>query len=456
MHTGAGLPKENAVNMDIRTTRLENGVVVATESLPRIRSASLGVYLDIGSRDEVPKTNGLAHLFEHMVFKGTPKHGALEIVKCFEATGGQINAYTSKEQTCFYAKVVDTEVNAGLSMLLEMVLDSTFDPAELEKEKDVIIEEIKGGNDNPEDYVYDLFSKAVFDKHSLGFPIAGDEKTVKGLTRQHLLDHQLKTATTLPVFVTAVGSVKHEEVVAIARKAFKLPAKAPTGKGAGSKVPSRSVKADAPAFARKSFHRPGTALRPQHLVEKRNVHQVTALLGGPGYAWEHPNRYALLLLNTVFGDGMSSKLFQSVRESLGLVYTIYSSPEFLINAGVYAIGFATEPNDIGKAIKEINKQVKALKKDGLTKDELDFAKANLRGGILLGLESTNTRMANLSRQLMYGKEGETIEKIIRKLDEVKPADIRKAIKDVFQSKLWASAAIVPKKVNLSMGKLLDF
>ena len=335
-------------------------------------------------------------------------------------------------------------------MLLEMVLESTFDKVELEKEKDVIIEEIKGGNDNPEDYIYDLFSQAIFDKHSLGYPIAGDEKTVKGLTREHLLAHQRKAAGSLPLFVTAVGSVKHEDVVAIARKAFGL-----AGKGS-RKAPARAAKSDAPAFARKSAVRPGTAFRPKHLVEKRNVHQVTALLGGPGYAWEHPNRYALLLLNTVFGDGMSSKLFQSVRESLGLVYTIYSSPEFLINAGVYAIGFATEPKDIGKAIKEINKQITALKKDGLSKDEMDFAKANLRGSILLGLESTNARMANLSRQLMYGKEGETIGKIIKKLDEVKASDVRKAIKDVFNSDRWASAVIVPKKVNLSMGKLLDF
>jgi predicted Zn-dependent peptidase len=143
------------------------------------------VYLDIGSRDEVPRTNGLAHLFEHMVFKGTKKHDALEIVKIFESTGGQVNAYTSKEQTCFYAKVVDTEVPAGLSMLLEMVLESEFDPGELSKEKDVIVEEIKAGFDNPEDYVYDLFSTALFDTHSLGFPIAGSEKTVKGLTRAH-------------------------------------------------------------------------------------------------------------------------------------------------------------------------------------------------------------------------------------------------------------------------------
>jgi predicted Zn-dependent peptidase len=445
---------KNAVNMDIRTTRLENGVVVATESLPRIRSASLGVYLDIGSRDEVPKTNGLAHLFEHMVFKGTPKHGALEIVKCFEATGGQINAYTSKEQTCFYAKVVDTEVNAGLSMLLEMVLESTFDKVELEKEKDVIIEEIKGGNDNPEDYIYDLFSQAVFDTHSLGYPIAGDEKTVKGLTREHLLEHQQKAARSLPLFVTAVGSVKHEDVVAIARKAFGL-GKKPAVAGR-SKAAAKTTSKTAPVPARKATPRPGAALKPRHLIEKRNVHQVTVLLGGPGYAWEHPNRYALLLLNTVLGDGMSSKLFQSVRESLGLVYTIYSSPEFLINAGVYAIGFATEPKDIGKAVKEINKQITLLKKHGLSKDEMEFAKANLRGSILLGLESTNTRMANLSRQLMYGKEGETIEKILKRLDQVTAADVRKAIKDVFRSEHWASAAIVPKKTSLSMGKLLKF
>jgi predicted Zn-dependent peptidase len=283
--------------MDIRTTRLENGVVVATESLPIIRSASLGVYLDIGSRDEVAATNGLAHLFEHMVFKGTSRHDSLQIVKCFEATGGQINAYTSKEQTCFYAKVVDTDVSSGLSMLLEMVLDSTFDPAELEKEKDVVIEEIKGGNDNPEDYVNDLFSEAMFGKHSLGFPIAGTERTVKGLTRDDLVAHQKKAAGSLPIYVTAVGNVSHEAVVAVVRKAFRL-----RGKSAPS---ARSA-----AAPRRAPLRPGAPTHPRHLIDKRPVQQVTAILGGPSYAWDHPNRYALLLLNCIVGDGMSSKLFQ--------------------------------------------------------------------------------------------------------------------------------------------------
>ncbi len=454
----------NAAATDIRTTLLENGVVVATETLPNIRSASLGVYLDIGSRDELPETNGLAHLFEHMVFKGTKRHDALSIVKAFESSGGQINAYTSKEQTCFYAKVVDTEVGAGLSMLLEMLLESVFDPTELGKEKEVIIEEIKGGEDNPEDYVYDLFSEAYFGKHSLGFPIAGTAKTVRGLHRKHLVAHQAKAATKLPIFVLAVGRVNHAEVVDIARKAFKLGA---TGHNARARAASSSRKATSAATAaftasildgsaRKSTSRTGSDGKQRHLVQKRPVHQVTAVLGGPGYPWNHPNRYALLLLNCIFGDGMSSRLFQSVRESLGLVYSIYSNPEFMIKAGVYSIGFATEPKDMGKALAEINKQIVALKKNGLTRDELDFSKRSIRGGILLGLESTGTRMSNMSRQLMYGLPGESIDKILDKLDQVNAADIRACIRDVFQKERWASAAIMPKSATLSIAKTLDF
>ncbi len=423
-------------------------MVVATESLPTLRSASMGVYLDIGSRDEVPVTNGLAHLFEHMGFKGTPKHDALSIVKSFETTGGQVNAYTSKEQTCFYAKVVDSDVASGLSMLLEMVLESHFNPTDLGKEKEVIIEEIKGGVDNPDDYVYDIFSEAYFDRHSLGFPIAGTAKTVRGLSRTQLLAHQRRAAKTLPLYVLAVGNVSHAEVVDLTRKAFNL----------GYAKASRQVRNPVAlsTTTRVSLPRKAGTGRIRHLVEKRPVQQVTAILGGPGYAWDHPNRYALLLLNCVFGDGMSSKLFQSVRESLGLVYSIYASPEFLTRTGVYSIGFATEPKDLTKAIKEINKQIVALKKDGLQSSEIDFAKKNLRGSVLLGLESSNTRMANLSRQLMYGEPGENIDKILAKMDRVSAADIRLCINDVFQVKSWASAAVVPSKTTVTIGKILDF
>jgi predicted Zn-dependent peptidase len=445
------LSPRTSANLDVKITRLPNGVVVATESLPKVRSASIGVYLDIGSRDESPKTNGLAHLYEHMVFKGTKRHDALQIVKVFESTGGQVNAYTSKEQTCFYAKVVDTEVGSGLSMLLEMVLESKFDSRELSKEKEVIVEEIKAGYDNPEDYVYDLFSDAFFAGNTLGFPIAGTEKTVRGLTRAHLVEHAARAEKGLPLFVVAVGRVEHEEVVAIARKAFKI-------RSGGKALSSRSTNGRAAALSlpRKAADRPLVDLNPRHLLQSRSVNQVTAVLGGPSYDWNHPNRYALLLLNCVLGDGMSSKLFQSVRESLGLVYNIYSNPEFLINAGVFAIGFATEPKDLPKAMREINKQIALLKKNGLKASELEFAKANIRGGILLGLESTSTRMATISRQLMYGRTEETVDRILDRLSKVSLADVRRCIDDVFRSERWASAAVAPSKAKISLGKLIKF
>ncbi len=451
------MPKRNVLTSNIKTTVLENGVVIASEYLPAIRSASMGVYLDTGSRDEVPRTSGLSHLFEHMVFKGTKKHDALTIVKCFESTGGQVNAYTSKEQTCFYAKVVDTEVAASLSMLLEMVLESTFDETELRKEKDVIIEEIKGGEDNPEDYIYDLFSKAYFDKQSLGFAIAGTARTVKGLTRDDLLLHQKRTTQELPLYVLAVGNVNHEELVQITRKAFAkdLGKRARVNRKPNSNLKS-NLKLDVTGRLRQPLVRPEGIGQSQHLLEKKPVHQVTAILGGPGYAWNHPNRLALFLMNCIFGDGMSSKLFQSVRESLGLVYTIYSNPEFMINTGVYSIGFATEPKDLPKAMKEINKQIIAIKKDGLTKKEIEFAKASLRGGILLGLESTSTRLSSLSRQTMYGQPGESIDKILQKMDKVTTQDIQLCIQDTFQSKKWASAAIVPTKATVDLAKWIDF
>ncbi len=427
----------------IRVTRLENGVVVATETVPALRSASLGVYLDIGSRDEIPATNGLAHLFEHMVFKGTSTHGPLDIVKSFEATGGHVNAYTSKEQTCLYAKVVDTGVSPGLSMLLEMALDSTFDQKELDKEKEVIIEEIKGVTDNPDDYVYDLFSKACFNGQSLGFPIAGTAKTVKNLTRRDLLRHQKQTTQSLPLYVLAAGRVSHREVEDLTRKAFGLR----TGSG------KRGAKTGRP---RPAPARPVAAWKPKHVMDKRPVQQATALLGGPGYAWDHPNRYALLLLNCVLGDGMSSRLFQRLREDHGLVYSIYSNPEFLINAGVFSIGFATESKDLRKAVDEICREIRAFKSEGIKESDLDFAKKNIRGGLLLGLESTNTRLANLSRQLMYGQPGETVDTILKKLDAVTRADVSACIRDIFTAKRWASAAVVPKNTRVSIGGLLDF
>ncbi len=417
--------------------RLSNGVWVATEALPHVRSVSLGIYLDTGSRDEAPACNGLSHFFEHMVFKGTGRLGPLDIVQRFEATGGHVNAYTSKEQTCFYGKVVDTEVEGALDALLDMVFGAKFDPDDIRKEKEVVLEEIRSTEDNPDDLIYDLFSHAAFGSQALGRPIAGTEKTVRGLSRAQLLHHRESAHQRIPVVVAAVGNVNHAAVADQVRARFRLQ------KRGAAVSPVRS------ALARRAgrFH-------PGHRVQHKDVQQATVLLGGPGYAWSSPRRYALLLLHSMLGDGMGSKLFQNLREKYGLVYSIFSNPEFLAREGLFSIGFATEPKNLVKAVKEIGRELAVLRRKGLSASELAFAQKSVAGGVLLGLESTHTRMATLARRLLGRAPGETIDRVLARLAAVTRDDVLHCAREILRPEAWASAAVVPKGVSPELPKLL--
>jgi predicted Zn-dependent peptidase len=450
-----------------QATVLSNGVLIVTENLPAVRSASLGVYLDIGSRDESPRTNGLSHLYEHMVFKGTPKFSPLQIVQRFEASGGQINAYTSKEQTCLHAKVVDSEVEGGMGMLLNMALDSHFDAGELKKEKEVIVEEIHSVDDSPEEHVYEMFSEAIFGDHALGRPIAGTDKSVRSLQRADLLAHQELTRHQVPVLITASGKVDHKSLVDIASKAYKLPVAKATPADPGmvgwlrahpseKKSPTAGAKAPQALPMRTRTARDFPEFKARHLVDKRKVQQCNVLLGTPIFGWEDSRRMALFLLNLMFGDGMSSRLFQSVREERGLVYSIYSSPEFMIGCGVFSIGLATEAGDLPKALSAISQEIKRLKKEGLSAAELQAAKRNLRGSVLLGLESTNTRMGSLARQIGYGPGIEGVNQFLERAEKVTLAQIRACIDQIFQKEKWSSAVVGPKSLDLNIGSALRF
>jgi predicted Zn-dependent peptidase len=463
-------PKASGLPGQYQATRLANGALIATDSLADVRSGSLGVYLDIGSRDEADHTNGLAHLFEHMVFKGTPKYSSLQIVQRFEASGGQVNAYTSKEQTCLHAKVVDTEVNASLSMLMSMALDSHFDPAELKKEKEVIVEEIHSVHDNPEEHVYELFSTAVFGDHPVGRPIAGTDKSVRGMQRKDLLAHQELTRNRAPMLITAAGKVDHDSIVDLACKAFKVKGQTaakvdPTTIGLmrtdaslSQEAPPKkqSLKTGVTATIRPRLERGVPAMVARHLSDKRKVQQCNVLLGGPAFGWDDDRRLALILLNLVLGDGMSSRLFQSVREERGLVYSIYSNPEFLIGCGVFSIGFATEAGDLPKALTAICGEIKRLKREGLPTKELNDAKRNLRGSVLLGLESTNARMGSLARQVFYGTGIEGVDRFLQRAEKVTTAQVRACIDIVFDSKKWSSAIVGPEEVKLNIASALRF
>ena len=428
--------------MAAKTELLENGVWVATESLPHLRSVNLGVYLDTGSRDETPLTSGLAHFFEHMVFKGTPRLGPLDIVRKFEATGGQINAYTTKEQTCFYGKVVDTAMDGALDVLLDMVFDAKFDANDIRKEKDVVIEEIRSVNDSPDELAYELFAEAAYGTHAVGWPIAGTEKSVRGLTAAALCKHRDEALKTTPVAVIAVGRVDHAAFVARVRKYFGLKSRgtARTATRATPRAPLARTAAD---------------FQSKHIVRPRDVNQATVILGGPACPWGSPDRFPLLLLHCALGDGMSSRLFQNLRETHGLVYSIFSAPEFLAREGLFAIGFATDPKQVEKAVREIGRELALLRKSGLTAKELKEAKDNVKGGILLSLESTGSRMSALARRLLGNPAEENLERVLQKIDAVTRADILRCAKQYLQSTAWASAAVVPKGFKADLGKLIQ-
>lgn len=420
---------------------LENGVWVATESLPHVRSASIGVYLDTGSRDETPALNGLSHFFEHMVFKGTRRLDPLDIVQRFEATGGHVNAYTSKEQTCFHGKVVDSQLPPALDALLDMLLEARFDPKDVEKEKEVIIEEIRSVDDSPDEFAYELFSKAAFGAHALAKPIAGTAKSVRALTREALIRHREGARKNTPVAVVAVGRVDHAEIVDQVRKKFGL------GRNRRNATAMRSTPRSALSRFEGSFE-------VRHLVKNKDVQQATVILGGPACSWNSPQRFPAMLIHCALGDGMSSRLFQNVREKHALVYNIFSNPEFLAREGVFNVGFATEHKNIEKAVREIGRELAALRKNGLTKKELDSAKENVVGGVLLGLESTGNRMSSIARLILNGNLGETLEHLVKSLEAVTPAEVRATAREMLRPDRWSSSMVLPKNVKIDLGALL--
>ncbi len=423
-----------------------NGVWVATESLPHVRSASIGIYFDTGSRDETSETNGLSHFFEHMVFKGTKTLDPLDIVQRFEATGGQVNAYTSKEQTCFYGKIVDTEIKPALDALLDMVLDARFDKVDVEKEKEVVIEEIRSVDDSPDELVYELFSQAAFGSHALGKPIAGTAKSVRSLTREMLVQHREGARKHVPLAIVAVGRVDHAAIVEQVRKRFPL-----TPKG-GKRIesPHRGLG----GLLRPVVPRNPAKFQIKHLVKQKDVQQASVVMGGPACPWDSPQRFPLLLLHCALGDGMSSKLFQNLREKHGLVYSIFSNPEFMAREGLFFIGFGTESKNLEKAVREIGRELALLRKNGLTAKELDLAKKNVIGGILLGLESTSNRMSSLARRVLSQNPNETLEEIIARIEAVTRADILNCAKELLHPNRWSSAAVLPKGVKADLGAML--
>ncbi len=405
---------------EIRRRRLKNGLTILTERMPDVRSVCIGVWLKRGSRNESKRLNGISHFIEHLVFKGTENRSARELALAMDSIGAQMDAFTSKEYTCFYAKVLDQHLGAAIELLSDIVQRPLFDPTELERERRVVLEEIQMVDDSPEEVLYDLFSESFYPRHALGRPIQGTVETVRGFSRRQLLRFFRESYRPENMLVVAAGNLDHADVAARVSKAFADLAAGPGPNG------------------RPARPRPRTGLVTR---AKKGVGQLHLLLGLPVFPPDERSRYALHVLNTLLGGTMSSRLFQKIREERGLVYSVYSAVNGFVDTGFLAVYAGTSPSKGREVVGLITGELADLRDNGPSEQELEVAKEHLKGSLMLALESTSSRMSNLARQEIYQKRQRSLEATLAGVDRVTPARVHRIARELTRSKDVALTAV---------------
>lgn len=371
-----------------------NGVRIVLEKIPTVRSVSIGIWIGTGSRFESKEMNGISHFLEHMFFKGTNKRSAKEIAEAFDGIGGQVNAFTSKEYTCYYAKVLDEHASIALDVLSDMFFHSTFDTKELEKEKNVVLEEIKMYEDAPDDIVHDLLSQACFGDHSLGYPILGTQQTLQSFSSQSLRDYMTNYYTADQVVVSVAGNVDESIIETIQTTFSTLNA-------------SRTEK----TFIKPDF-------LTNKLVRKKDTEQVHLCLGFNGLPIGHKDIYSLVLLNNILGGSMSSRLFQEVREKKGLAYSVFSYHSSYHDNGMLTIYGGTAPSQLDELYTTIISTLREIGKTGISENELQKGKEQLKGNLMLSLESTNSRMSRNGKNELLLKRHRSLDEMIDEINGV--------------------------------------
>jgi predicted Zn-dependent peptidase len=378
---GTGTPGSDSITRSL----LPSGPRVVTERMPGVRSAAVGVWVAAGSRHETASQAGAAHYLEHLLFKGTTRRTAMRIAEEIDAVGGELNAFTAKEHTCFFAHVLDSDLPLAVDLLSDVVTAATMAPDALELERAVVLEEIAMRADDPEDLLGELFDTALFGEHPLGRPVIGSEASIEAMTRDRLHGFWSRHYVPSRMVVAAAGNVEHERMVELVSNAFPAGAEAaPDGSGDGSTAPST---------------RPGLALR------SADTEQVHLMLGMPGLAREDEHRVALEVLNTALGGGLSSRLFQAVREQRGLAYSVYSGATSYADAGHFAVYAGCQPDRLGEVVEVTRQVLSEVAEGGLSEAEVARAKGAMRGGLVLGLEDTGSRMNRIGRhELDHGRQ----------------------------------------------------
>lgn len=403
---------------------LKNGIRVVTEFIPYVNSISIGIWIGSGSRHENSDNNGVSHFIEHMMFKGTLNRTAKKIAEDVEELGGQINAFTGKEATCFYVKLLDEHIDIGIDVLSDIITNPKFSQEDIDKEKSVIQEEINMYEDSPEDLVADLISVANWGDNTLSYPILGTQKSINEMTKEKIINYFDENYIPSNMVISVAGNFNEDEII--------------------EKLESKFMNLEAKQGANITLNTP--ELQHNVLVKKKDIEQTHVCLTLDGIELGNDKLYTLLAINNYFGGGTSSRLFQSLREEMGYVYTIYSYPSAYKNKGVFNIYFALNESYLSDALRLINEEIENIRINKMSSVQIKKAKEQLKGNYILGLESISSRMFGMGKsELMLGKVNEPRE-ILDKIDSITDNDVSEVIDNIF-GKGIITAAAVGRKIN---------
>jgi predicted Zn-dependent peptidase len=394
----------------VRETTLPSGVRIVTETMPDVRSAAVGFWINCGSRDERESVAGASHFLEHLLFKGTRRRSAKQIAEAVDAVGGDINAFTSKEHTCFYARTLDRDLPLAIDVLADMIKAALNRTADVDAEREVVLEEIRMHLDTPDDLVHSVFAQSLFGSHPLGREILGDMDTITALSREQIHRYYRRQYVAPNLVVAAAGNLQHDDVVGLVSAAL----------------------ADWPEAAAPTNRRtaPARAVAPALSVRKRPTEQAHLVLGGRGIPRGDDRRFAAGVLNQALGGGMASRLFQEIRERRGLVYTVYSYQESHSDAGAFAVYAGTAPRKVSTVLDVVRAELERVIADGLHPDELARAKGHLAGSMVLALEDTGSRMSRLGKSVTMGVPLLSLDDTIEAIEAVNADHVKDLAQDV--------------------------
>jgi predicted Zn-dependent peptidase len=414
---------ENVKEIDfVNKSKLDNGLRIVTEHIESVKSVSVGIWVKTGGRNETEKQAGITHFLEHMLFKGTDSRSSYDIALSMEAVGGYLNAFTSSEYTCYYARCLNTQLDRALDVLSDMVLHPSFPEEEVEKEKKVVIEEMKMYRDSPDDYLFEEFNSKIFEGHELGRPVLGYEKAVSAFTRKDLYDYMSDRYYPGNMLISVAGNVDHKKVVEVVKEYF------------DNLEPKDSIEQEQPL----------PPFKNENITLTKSIEQTHYVYGRRGLNFDHNDKYLLLMANTVLGGGMSSRLHQNVREKYGYCYSIQPFNQSYTDTGLWGIYVGTDKEYVDHVRELIKKELKQMQDEPVPKKELDEAKAQLKGKLLLSQESTSNRMTRLAKSELYFGRFVTLDELVENIDSVTAEDIQEFVQDFFNEENFMEAILLPE------------